>query len=109
MRGHDPPTRSFSEEMSTVPRLDHDELWQASTADLVKMAAVLLGGYLQQLALPSALWWAWQELLSARDSGDCVRWDGSTHVCVMPPSGLDLFTHSPTRKRVGLAAGDTKL
>lgn len=55
MRGHDPPTHSFSEEMSTVPRLDHDELWQSGTADLVKMAAVLLEGYLQQLALPSAL------------------------------------------------------
>lgn len=99
--------------MSTVLRLDHDELWQAGTADLVKMAAVLLGGYLQQLALPSALWLAWQELhaalLSARDSGDCVRWDSPTHVCVMPPSGLSLLTHSPSRERMGLEAGDTKL
>lgn len=40
-------------------------------------------------------------MLSARDSGDCVLWDSSTHVCVMPPSGLSLFTHSPTREQVG--------
>lgn len=30
-------------------------------------------------------------------------------MCVMPPhSDLCLFTHSSTRERVGLAAGDTK-
>lgn len=100
-----------SEEMSAVPRPDHDGLWQAGTADLVKWWLFCSeGSTTAGLALGSRVGLARAAaLLSVRHSDDCVRWNSSTHVCVMPPSGLNLFTHSPTREQVGLAAGDTKL